>query len=441
MNYETYVAVIQAGGKGTRMQTLTNDQIPKPMLSINGKPMLEWQIDELKKYGIFNFIIITGHLGGAIEEYFSCGEKWNVRIRYIQEKEALGSAGALRYLREMASDKNFLLVFADVMFEIDWNRFIKFHEQHNGMITLLAHPNSHPFDSDLLVVNHQDQVTAIDSKHNIRNYWYDNFVNSGIYILSASVLNHIPSKNKVDLEIDIIRKLLKTGKVFAYRTPEYVRDAGTPKRFHEVEISFAKEIQHKKCLTRKQKCVFFDRDGTLNIYRGLIYDEADLELENDVAKAIKRINQSGYLAIVITNQPVVARGLCEEDVVRKIHRKLQVLLGNEGAFLDDIVFCPHHPDKGFPEENILYKIACDCRKPGTGMIEKMVKKYNIDISSSYMVGDSTVDIMTGINAGLKTILVKTGQAGKDGKFDVVPDLSVHTLQEAVDCILEGENKW
>lgn len=441
MNCKKYIAVVQAGGRGMRMKELTGDRIPKSMLPINGKPILEWQIEEIKKYGICDVIIITGYLGKVIEDYFGDGRNWDISIRYICEKQALGSAGALYYLHEMAPDKDFLLIFGDVMFEIDWHRFVEFHEQHAGMVTLLAHPNSHPYDSDLLVVNKENQVIAIDSKHNTRNYWYDNLVNSGIYILSSQVLEYIPILQKVDLEMDIIRHLVNSGKVFAYRTPEYVRDAGVPKRFYEVEAAFANGIQHRKCLNRKQSCVFLDRDGTLNIFRGLIDNEEDLELETDVAEALKKINQSGYLAIVITNQPVVARGLCDEKKVREIHRKLQVLLGNEGAFLDDIIFCPHHPDKGYPEENVLYKIVCDCRKPDTGMIDEMIKKYNIDVTSSYMIGDSTVDIMTGKNAGLKTILVKTGQAGCDGKFDVIPDLSVNSLDEAVDSILKGEFTW
>ena len=158
----------------------------------------------------------------------------------------------------------------------------------------------------------------------------------------------------------------------------------------------------------------------------------------NAAKAIRRINESGFLSIVVTNQPVVARGMCRIEDVERIHRKMQTLLGNEGAYLDDIAFCPHHPDKGYPEENPAYKIACDCRKPAIGMIQDMADKYHIDLSESYMVGDSTVDIQTGINAGLKTILVRTGQAGKDGKYKTWPDIIADDLDKAVEYILENQ---
>jgi histidinol-phosphate phosphatase family protein len=195
-----------------------------------------------------------------------------------------------------------------------------------------------------------------------------------------------------------------------------------------------------KCLRQKQACIFLDRDGTINQYRGLVYKEDDFELEPCAIEAVKKINASGRLGIIVTNQPVVARGLCGIEDVENIHRKLATLLGREGAFLDDILFCPHHPDKGYPEENPAYKIPCTCRKPKTGMIEKAAEKYHIDLASSWMVGDTTMDIQTGINAGMRTALVLTGEAGKDQKFDVTPDLVCRDLLEAVERILEMEKK-
>ena len=114
----------------------------------------------------------------------------------------------------------------------------------------------------------------------------------------------------------------------------------------DIERGFIAE----KSLSRKQKCIFLDRDGTINQYRGLVYKEEDFELEPCAVQAVKRINQSGRLGIVITNQPVVARGLCGIEDVENIHRKLSSLLGKEGAFLDDILFCPS-PGQGIPGES------------------------------------------------------------------------------------------
>lgn len=430
-----YVAVIQAGGKGTRMLELTKDEIPKPMLLLNGKPMLQWQIKNIADYGVTEFVIIIGHLGEMIKEYFGDGSRLGVQIEYIEEKEPLGSAGALYYLKDRYADKDFLLIYGDVMFELDWNRMIAFHEDRGAIATLLAHPNAHPYDSDLLMVETNGRVTGIDSKHNTRYYWYENLVNAGIYILDRQFLENFTVLEKKDLETEILCPLMSNGKIYAYRTPEYVKDAGTPERFRQVSREQEQGVWDRKCLKNKQRCVFLDRDGTINEHRGLVCKEEDFVLEKGVAEAIRRLNAAGYLAIVVTNQPVVARGMCDISDVENIHCKMQVLLGEEGAYLDDIVYCPHHPDKGYPEENPTYKIKCNCRKPATGMIDTMVRKYNIDIAGSYMVGDTTMDIQTGRNAGLKTILLGTGEAGADGKFDVVPDYKALYLMDAVDYIL------
>lgn len=426
-----YVAVIQAGGKGTRMLSLTRDLIPKPMLLLNGKPMLEWQIENTAVYGITEFVIIIGHLGHKIKDYFGNGSKLGVHIQYIEEEQPLGSAGALYYMNELYKGYDYLLIFGDVMFQIDWNRMIKFHEIKNSMITLLAHPNSHPFDSDLLVIDDDGMVTGIDSKNNKRDYWYDNCVNAGIYIIRESIVDDIDAPKNTDFEKDLIAPLIEQRNVYGYKTTEYVKDAGLPERFDKVSEEQRLGIWEQKCLTHKQKCIFLDRDGTVNKYNGLVSKDGQLELETNAAKAVRLINEAGYLAIVVTNQPVVARGMCNIEDVRYIHRKMQTLLGKYGAYLDDIMFCPHHPDKGYPEENIKYKVACNCRKPSTGMIDSMVNKYNIDIDESYMIGDSTVDLQTGVNAGLRTILVKTGEGGLDGKYDVTADYVAEDIYEAV----------
>lgn len=431
-----YVGVIQAGGKGTRMSELTHDEIPKPLLMLNDKPMIQWQIENLREYGIKDICIIIGHLGEKIEKYFGDGSGFGVTINYIREKSPLGSAGALYYLKDIIGDKNVVFVFGDVMLKLDWNRMINFHENKQADATLLVHPNAHPYDSDLLMMDEDCRIIGIDFKNNIRDYWYKNLVNAGIYILNNEILDSFEEPQKKDLEKDILASMMREGSVYGYRTPEYVKDAGTPERFFKCCREQLEGVWDSKCLINKQKAVFIDRDGTINKYNGLIYKEEDLVLEENAAVAIRRINEAGYLAICVTNQPVVARGLCEIEDVENIHNKLETLLGNEGAYLDDIIFCPHHPDKGYPEENPLYKIKCSCRKPASGMIDKMVDTYNIDLQKSYMIGDSTVDIMTGVNAGLRTILVKTGQAGADGKYDVKADLEVESLLDAIDKIIE-----
>ena len=232
--------------------------------------------------------------------------------------------------------------------------------------------------------------------------------------------------------------------MYCYSTSEYLRDVGTPERIVAAEKDIFNGYIKSRNLKNKQKCIFLDRDGTINKYCGLLFKEEQFKLEKDVVEAIKMINESGYLAIVITNQPVVARGLCSVEDIENIHNKMETLLGVGGLFessftynQEKLVFqlVRHHPDKGYEGENSTYKIKCHCRKPDIGMIEFCLKKFNIDLNTSWFVGDTTVDIKTGKNAELNTALVLTGEAGNDKKYDVQPDIVGSNLLEVIKKIL------
>ena len=429
-------AVIMAGGKGSRLLELTKDEIPKPMTLINGKPILRWQIECLRRNGITDICIVTGHLGEKIENYFGNGSDLEVNIIYFHEETPLGTAGAIAHIEDFLEDEYFLLVYGDVMFDIDISRMEKFHNEKKAAATLFVHPNSHPYDSDLVVLDPDSRVVGFDSKKNVRSYWYNNMVNAGFYIISKSISEQIPKNSKVDLENEILfAKCGKDADIFGYVSTEYIKDAGTVDRVERVQSDIRDGVIRAKNLSKPQKCVFLDRDGVLNKHVGLLYNPDQLELEDSAIKAVAKLNASEYLTVVITNQPVVARGLCDIKDVENIHNKLQTLLGENHVYLDDMFYCPHHPDKGYPEENPEYKIKCKCRKPNTGMLETAAVKYHIDLTKSWFIGDTTVDIKTGKNANTQTILVKTGQAGNDKKFDDEPDYIAENILDAVDHIL------
>lgn len=431
-------AVIMAGGKGTRLSAITKDLVPKPMVELNNKPILQWQIETLRDNGINKIILIIGHLGEIIKNYFKNGEQWNVQISYIEEKEPLGTAGALFYLKSVM-DEDFFLIFGDLLFDIDMQKMYLFHKTKKAKVTLFVHPNSHPFDSDLILANKEQRVIGFDSKNNKRDYWYDNCVNAGIYIVHPSICDKFEGPYKMDLEKDILFPLIDSGdSVYAYFSPEYVKDIGTVERLLMAEVEMKRGYVRELNLKYPQKAIFLDRDGTINKKNGLIFQEKQFELETGVVEAIRLINKSRFLAIVITNQPVVARGLCDIDDVENIHNKLKTLLGQQGVYLDDIKFCPHHPDKGYPEENVAYKINCNCRKPGIALLEECVRQYHIDLAESWFIGDATVDVRTGKNAGVKTILLQTGDAGLDGKYHDKPDYICNDLEAAVQLILRSD---
>ncbi len=425
-------AVIMAGGKGTRLASINAD-IPKPMFPIFGKPILEYQIDSLIRSGIKDITLIVGYLKDVIINHFKDGQKFGVNISYIEENEPLGTAGALYYLKDESDD--FLLVLGDLILDIDFNRFMVFHKEHKAAISLFGHPNSHPYDSDVIVIDDKNRVTEILSKKEERDSYYHNFVNAGVYCISPEAIMSIERPEKVDLEKTLISKLITQGKVYAYRSTEYVKDMGTPNRLEAVSADLKNGVVRGRSLKNKQKAIFLDRDGTINEYVGFLRNIDDFKLLSSVSEAIAKINASSYLTIVATNQPVIARGEVTYEQLDNIHKKMETELGKGGAYLDDIFFCPHHPDKGFEGELVELKIDCSCRKPKIGMMIKAVEKYNIDLSASWYIGDTTLDIQTGKNAGMKTVLVKTGEAGQDGKYMVEPDYIAEDLKQAVSHIL------
>lgn len=410
--------VIMAGGKGTRIASVKSD-VPKPMIPICGKPILEWQIENLKAFGLTDITMVIGYLGHVVKEYFKDGSNFGVNISYFEETEPLGTAGALFKMPELAED--FLLMCGDVILDVDFNRFIEFHKKNNAWASLMAHPNSHPYDSSLLVTeilppqvaggNPLDTHRVVQwmNKEDERLY-YKNRVNAGIEIISPELLkeakkNFVPrhpeTPDKIDLDRDVLKPNIPSGRIFAYDTPEYIKDMGTPERFYEVEKDIIEGKVKARNLKNQQKTVFLDRDGTINKYVGFLTKPEQFELIPGVAETIKMINKSGYLAIVVTNQPVIARGDCTWEELQQIHDKMETELGKEGAFLDGIYICPHHQDKGFVGERPEYKYDCECRKPKVGLLLKAAKDFNIDLKQSYMIGDSKQDYLTGVNAQLK----------------------------------------
>ena len=423
--------VIMAGGKGTRITSVASD-IPKPMIKIDDKPVLEHEIDCLRKQGFKDIIITVSHLGSIIMDYFGDGKKFGVNIKYFNEKEPLGNAGALFKIKDELTE-DFLLLNADAIFDIDFNRFVDFHKKKGGLVTLFTHPNSHPYDSGLIITDSNDSVLKWLSKEDDRPLNYKNLVNAGLHVISPKILEKNIDTPKIDLDRQLLKPLAGTGLMYSYKSSEYVKDMGTPDRFYAVSKDFKEGRVKAKNLANKQKAIFLDRDGTINKSVGFLTNIDDFVLEDGAAEAIKKINNSGYLAIVITNQPVIARGEVSLDELDEIHNKMERLLGAEGAYLDAIYYCPHHPDKGFVGERIEYKIVCDCRKPKPGMILNAAKDYNIDLEKSWMIGDFKNDVLCGKNAGCKTALIN-----QDLKNDVDADIIGLNLLECVNKVLGEE---
>ena len=436
--------IIMAGGRGTRISERFPD-IPKPLIPIDGVPVLEREICSLRDQGFKDLILTISHMGDKIRDHFGDGSRLGVRITYFNEETPLGNAGALFLLRGQLTE-DFLLLNADAVFDVDFNRMVKFHKAHGGLVTLFTHPNSHPYDSGLILADNAFRVERWLTKEDPRPEFYRNRVNAGLHVISPKVLDMAAAGEgpfggagtggaagagtggapgagvridvsrigqagddgkiyKVDLDRRLLKPLAGSGQMYCYDSPEYVKDMGTPERYDAVCRDFLAGTVQAKNLKEPQKAVFLDRDGTINKYVGFLRKIDQFELLPGVADAIRKINASGYLCIVVTNQPVIARGEVTVPELEEIHRKMETLLGLEGAYLDGLYYCPHHPHKGYAGEVPELKIECSCRKPKPGMLLKAAEDFNIDLGKSWMVGDGENDILAGRNAGCRTALI------------------------------------
>lgn len=437
--HEKMKIIIMAGGKGTRIADLFPD-IPKPLIPITSanfesRPVMEWEIMSLVDQGFFDITLTVGYMADKIIEYFGDGSRWGANIDYFVEDIPLGNAGALFKLK---LEEDFLLLNADAVFDVDFNRMVEFHREHDALATLFTHPNSHPYDSGLIIASPTGEVEQWLTKEDSRPEWYKNRVNAGLHVLSPKVLERVAqnidiekdSGIKVDLDRQILKPLCGERVLFCYDSPEYVKDMGTPERFEQVSDDFRNGTVAAKNLSNKQKAIFLDRDGTINKYVGFLRDIEQFELLPGVSEAIKLINNSGYLCVVCTNQPVISRGEVTRGELDQIHMKMETLLGMDGAYIDGLYYCPHHPHSGYEGEIKELKIDCSCRKPKPGMLLKAAEDFNIELCSSWMIGDGENDVKAGTAAGCRTGLIGEGEFGQD--------LKGASLLELVERIINGE---
>jgi histidinol-phosphate phosphatase family protein len=438
-------AIILAGGAGTRLKDRLGD-LPKPMIPIDGRPLLEHQVELCRHHGFTDLVFFVHYRADLIEKHFGDGAKWGVRIRYVTEQEPLGTAGAvLAGSSELA--ERFLVLYGDTMVNVDLGRIWKAHETAKADATLLLHPNDHPLDSDLVEVNEAWRVVAFHNRPHAAGRWFQNLVNAGLYVLEKQpLLIHAPrtthhAPRLLDFGKDLFPAMVTGGAtLLGYNSPEFIKDIGTPERYDRVCEQFANGTIARSSLATTQRAVFLDRDGTLIVDKDNLRSADGLELLPGVADAIRELNHHAWRTVVVTNQPVIAKRWATEADLQIIHNKLEMRLGIGHAFLDRIYYCPHHPDAGFEGERKELKIRCDCRKPGIGMIQKAVADLNIDLAQSWLVGDTTTDVQTAKNAGLRSILVRTGAGGNDGKQLAQPDFACENLLAASKLILEQEAK-
>jgi histidinol-phosphate phosphatase family protein len=408
------------------------------MVPVVGKPVLQHQIELCRKHGFTDIALLVQHRHEKISDYFGDGSALGVKLKYSVEDEPRGTAGALRDALPMLADR-FLLLYGDTFMDVDLRKLWMAHEFSGAVGTLFLHPNDHPQDSDLVEIDADGFVQAILAYPHPEGREVRNLVNAALYVLERSGLNDVtPAEGKADIAKHMFPRMIDLGRpLYGYVSPEYIKDMGTPERLDKVERDFITGLPESLSGRQLRRAIFIDRDGTINREVTHLKSPDQVELLPGTAAAIRRLNRSGTLAVVVTNQPVVARGDVSLEGLGRIHARLESRLGAEGAFLDGLYYCPHHPDKGFPGEVPELKGHCNCRKPEPGLIDKACSDLGIGRHDSWMVGDTTSDVEAGRRAGLRTVLLRSGHAGTDAKHATRPDYIAPDLADAVEWILNG----
>jgi histidinol-phosphate phosphatase family protein len=428
--------VILAGGRGTRLGDHART-IPKPMVTIGGRPNLEHQVLLAKRHGFTSVLFLVSHLADRVEAHFRDGQDFGIEISYCAEDPPLGTAGALCHASALLRDR-FLVLYGDVFVECDLTRLWADHANSRPFATLVVHPNDHPYDSDLVEADAEGWISAIHPKPRSEDQYLPNLVNAGVAVLERKILAMIPPGHYLDLASEIFPALARDGGLRAYRSAEYFKDFGTPDRLARTRLDFETGKTVRLSRGHRRPAVFLDRDGVINKAVWHLSDPAQMELIPGAAEAIRRLNETGFLVVVVTNQPVVARGECTSEVLQLIHNKMEALLGREHAWIDVLYFCPHLPNKGFAGEVAELKVDCDCGKPKTRMLEQAVREWNISLSGSYGIGDSRRDVIAARRIGIGAIGVKTGRGCRDCDALEPPVQLVEDLGKAVDFILASD---
>ena len=428
-------AVILAGGFGSRLVPVIGEEIPKPMALIEGVPLLEYQVRLCERHGFTNILVLVHHLSSVIKEFLGDGSRFGVSVTYSEEKVPRGTAGAIADALPLLSDV-FIVIYGDTYLDVDLRTFYEAKPAGHSVVTF-CHPNSHPYDSDLLVLDQSDDVVRVFRPNKEGDELYENVVNAALYVSEKNIFEElVPDRGVMDISSQLFPTALERGfKIRGYRSVEFIKDMGTPRRYAEVCRAVGFGVPELLGAGTPRKCVFLDRDGVINKEVGHLKSIDDFVLLDGVGEAVAKLNKSGYLVICVTNQPVVARGDLSIEELNDVHMKMQVLLGEKSAYLDDIFYCPHYPESGFEGEVIELKVECNCRKPKPGMLLDAAEKFNIDLRSSWMLGDHERDLLAGVAAGATAMYVGVNrELSLDS--DVLNEIfSAVDLQSAVDTIL------
>ena len=407
-----FAIVILIGGDGTRVSSLTKGKAKPELELYKNKKIIDFQIEAVA--GLNKKIILLSRSKFRTLNSYILEKYKNLNIEIVSEEEKLGTAGCLYPLRKL-NYKYYLVIYGDLIFNIDFIKLIKFHKNKNADCTLAVHPNDHSIDSDCIEIDKNFKSKKIFFKPHLKKN-IPNLCLAGINVINKKTLILIKKKKFQDFSKDFLKLNEKRIKIFGYNTREYIKDAGTPKRINQIK----KELKGFKFrngnINKKIPAIFLDKDGVINkLNKKKHYQKIDKLIKGTI-NSLKLINKSGFLSILITNQPAIAKGIVSEEKFLKDLNKLSYMLSKNKVYVDRIYYCPHHPQKGYKKEIKSLKIKCRCRKPNNGLFLDAIKDLNIDKKKSYVIGDQISDYLASKKTNLNFIGVNNTKLFKSEKI-------------------------
>ena len=403
---DKYNIVLACGGFGTRLRDVTKD-LPKPLFPLLKKSTLERCIEQLSLFEFKKIFITIGYQKSLFAEYINkFKNKYKINIQIFEEQIPMGECGALWDLKNKLSEK-FIFINGDLIFSLDFQKLISFHERLNSSLTLVSHTSDHPEDSDLISAPNGTLIENIFLKNIHNNSLNENAYlgNAGIFVVNKNILDKLDRPKENDSKSFfhyIVNNLYKKNhNIFSYNTTEYIKDMGTPTRLKIVEKDIINNRLLKKNYRTKQRALFLDRDNTLiKCEKGdYVINLGNVEfIDKNIMKIVSIANNFDFVCMV-TNQPTISMGLLSIYELESINSMIIKYCLSKNLKIDVITFCPHHPHSGFDGEVSLLKKDCFCRKPNPGLFFEQAFLRNIDLSKSLMIGDSDIDKLASQNAG------------------------------------------
>lgn len=408
-------AVILAGGKGTRS---ANPNLAKVIQEICGKSLISYHLDLLDKSPITKVFVVGGHLSDQVEKELTTISH-DLELTFIKEREQAGTLSALATAAEYSNEDDFLVILGDILCSFDIELFLKEWKSSQKDVAVVVHPSTHPEDSDKAYIDATGKSVVTPKGESLTAS--PNSSSAGIFGLNRHSLERYHSAK--DIGSDVLTLAANDDSLFIWNDSHYFKDTGTSTRLDNARADVQNGVFSTRGNLQKRRGVFLDRDGVINPTKPEFYEASQYHLLPGVAESILEFNKLGVPVFILTNQPGIAKGFMTPESHQEIIAKLDSLLAASGAFCDEYLFCPHHPEKGFESEIVALKIHCLCRKPLTGMAIDIERRHGVDLATSIMVGDTWRDFDMAKNANMHFVHVSNGNC---------------ELEEPHECFLNSE---